>query len=71
GYRGQPPLDRRAMEELLLRLSAMVEDLALLSEIDFNPVLVSAEGKGCTVVDARIRISTPAPQPPRGARTVT
>lgn len=67
GYRGQPPLDDEALEELLLRISAMVEDLPQVAELDLNPVLVSDQG--CVVLDARIKIAAPKPSPPRGART--
>lgn len=68
GYRGRPPLDAGALENLLLRVSALVEDLPHLAEIDLNPVLVSATG--CVVLDARMKVATPPPQLPRGARTV-
>jgi acyl-CoA synthetase (NDP forming) len=69
GYRGQPPLDAPALEDLLLRLSVMVEELPHLAEIDLNPVLVFEKGTGCVVLDARIRIAEPGPVAPRGART--
>jgi acyl-CoA synthetase (NDP forming) len=68
GYRGQPPLDAAALEDLLLRLSTMVEELPHLAEIDLNPVLVFEEGAGCTALDARIRMAEPGPTTPRGAR---
>ena len=68
GYRGQAPLDAAALEELLLRLSVMVEELPHLAEIDLNPVLVFEKGTGCVVLDARIRIAEPGPVAPRGAR---
>ena len=67
GYRGRPALNSAAMEELLLRLSALVEDLPHLAELDLNPVHVSHAG--CIVLDARIKIATPKPPLPRGART--
>lgn len=67
GYRGQAPLSAPAFETLLLRLSAMVEDLPHLAELDLNPVLVT--GTECIVLDARIRITAPKPPSPRGART--
>jgi acyl-CoA synthetase (NDP forming) len=54
---------------ILLRLSALVEDLPALAEIDLNPVIVSETGRGCMVVDARMRIARPKPSAPRGART--
>jgi acyl-CoA synthetase (NDP forming) len=56
GYRGMPPADKPALQELLLRLSAMVEDNPQISELDFNPVKVLPDGQGYWVVDARIAI---------------
>jgi acyl-CoA synthetase (NDP forming) len=56
GWRGAKPGDIAAVEDLLLRVSAMVEDLPQLQEIDFNPVKVLEEGKGYAVVDARILV---------------
>ncbi|MDQ4094912.1 MAG: GNAT family N-acetyltransferase [Actinomycetota bacterium] len=69
GYRGQPPLDASALQDLLLRLSTMVEELPHLAEIDLNPVLVFAEDEGCVVLDARVRIEEPQKVAPRGARS--
>jgi acetyl coenzyme A synthetase (ADP forming)-like protein len=54
GFRGSPPADTGAIQELLLRLSAMVEDIPQIAELDFNPVKVMPEGKGYWVVDARV-----------------
>ena len=54
GYRGSPASDTGAVEELLLRLSALVEDLPQITELDFNPVKVMAKGEGYWVVDSRI-----------------
>ncbi|MDQ3985141.1 MAG: GNAT family N-acetyltransferase, partial [Actinomycetota bacterium] len=70
GYRGAPPIDAAALQDLLLRLSTMVEDLPHVAELDLNPVFVYEEGKGCVVLDARIRVTKPVPAAPRGARTV-
>jgi acetyltransferase len=56
GYRGMPPADKPALQDLLARLSAMVEDNPQISELDFNPVKVLPEGQGYWVVDARIAI---------------
>ena len=69
GYRGAAPLDVEALEDLVLRVSAMVEDLPHIAELDLNPVLVYEAGKGCSVVDARVRLARPRPGTPRGART--
>ncbi len=69
GYRGQPPLDGPALRSLLFRVSALVEDMPQVAELDLNPVLIADEGKGCIVLDARIRMTAPRPRKPLGART--
>jgi acetyltransferase len=56
GYRDTPVGDIDAVEELLLRLSSMVEDIHQISELDFNPVKVMPKGEGYWVVDARIML---------------
>ncbi|MDD5126689.1 MAG: GNAT family N-acetyltransferase [Dehalococcoidales bacterium] len=56
GFRGAPPADKPALEELLLRLSAMVEDVKEIAELDLNPVKVMPQGEGYWVVDARILV---------------
>jgi len=57
GYRGRPAADRAAVEELLARISLLAEAVPEISELDLNPVLVLPEGRGCRVVDARVRVS--------------
>jgi acetate---CoA ligase (ADP-forming) len=56
GYRGHPPADIPAVEELLLRVSRMVEEVPEISEVDLNPVFAFSPGRGCLIVDARIRV---------------
>jgi acetyl coenzyme A synthetase (ADP forming)-like protein len=56
GYRGSPPVDSIATEELLLTLSALIEDAHQIAELDFNPVKIMPRGEGYWVVDARIMI---------------
>jgi acetyl coenzyme A synthetase (ADP forming)-like protein len=58
GYRGHPPADLEAIEEMLLRLSRLVEELPEISEVDLNPVMVLPPGQGCRIVDARVRVET-------------
>jgi acyl-CoA synthetase (NDP forming) len=60
GYRGAEPLDATALEDVLLRISALVEAHPAIAELDCNPVIVTATG--ATVVDARVRVE----QPPSG-----
>ncbi len=56
GYRGSPPRDIDALQDLLLRVSAMVEDVPEIAELDLNPVNVMLKGEGYRVIDARIMV---------------
>ena len=56
GYRGHPPADIGAIEELLLRIARLVEEVPEISELDLNPVFALSPGQDCSVVDARIRV---------------
>ena len=56
-WRGSEPFDIKALEELLLRVSAMVEDLPQIAELDLNPVKVLEQNNGYIVVDARVMLS--------------
>ena len=56
GYRGQPPADLEALENLLLLVSSFVEQHPEVSELDLNPVFAYADG--AMAVDARIVLST-------------
>jgi acyl-CoA synthetase (NDP forming) len=58
GYRGQPAVDLKAIEEIILRVSHLAEVIPEISEIDFNPIFALPEGQGCRIVDARIRIQS-------------
>jgi acyl-CoA synthetase (NDP forming) len=54
GLRGQAPRDIASVENLLLRVSSLADEIHEISELDLNPVLVRAAGKGSVAVDARI-----------------
>lgn len=54
GYRGMPPADEAALEEIILRVSMLLEICPQIHEMDANPVKVLQ--KGAIVVDARIRV---------------
>jgi len=56
GYRGKPPADIKAIEEVLLRISQLVEEIPEISELDLNPIFAMPPGQGCRIVDTRIRI---------------
>jgi acetyl coenzyme A synthetase (ADP forming)-like protein len=55
GFRGGPVLDEAGFEELLLRLSALVEIAPEIRELDLNPVIVTQSRPW--VVDARVRVA--------------
>jgi acetyl coenzyme A synthetase (ADP forming)-like protein len=59
GYRGGATGDRLAMNALMMRLSALVEVVPELTELDLNPVKVLAPGEGAIVVDGRMRVRPP------------
>ncbi|MEQ4303542.1 GNAT family N-acetyltransferase [Plantactinospora sp. B6F1] len=66
GYRGAPPVDTAALEELLCRLGQLAEDLPEVAELDLNPVLVGPTG--VTVVDAKLRLAPVGAEPNRVLR---
>ena len=59
GYRGHPPADIAAIEDLLLRVARLVEEVPEIAELDLNPVIAQPPGQGCLIVDARIRVAPP------------
>ena len=59
GYRGHPPADIEALNDLLLRVARLVEEVPEISEMDLNPVFALLPGQGCLVVDARISVKAP------------
>jgi acetyltransferase len=56
GYRGMPAADRDALVSVILRVSALVESIPELRELDLNPVKVLSPGQGAVVVDGRMRL---------------
>ena len=66
GYRGAPKADVAALEDVLLRVSALVEAHPQIAEMDLNPMVVHVSG--AVAVDARIRLEPGAERKPLGAR---
>jgi acetate---CoA ligase (ADP-forming) len=62
GYRGAPRCDLTAIENVLLRVSAMVEAHPEIVELDCNPVIAGPDG--ALIVDARVRVEDVAPPRP-------
>lgn len=52
GYRGQPPCDVSALEQMLLKLSEFVDAHPEIAELDLNPVFAYPDG--AVAVDARV-----------------
>jgi acyl-CoA synthetase (NDP forming) len=59
GYRGAPPADERALQDVVLRVSALVDAAPEIQELDLNPVIVLPTA--ARVADARIRIASTHP----------
>ena len=55
GYRGAPPTDVRALEDLVLRVGRLATEIPELAELDMNPVLALVDG--ATAVDVKIRLA--------------
>jgi acetyl coenzyme A synthetase (ADP forming)-like protein len=68
GYRGGPRYDIAALEQIILRVGALVEDIHEIGELDLNPVIVLPEGQGVSLVDARVRVAETLPPLPFGAK---
>jgi acetyltransferase len=62
-FRNLPPVDRGALETVLLRVSEMVCELPAIQEMDVNPLLV--DESGAVALDARIVVAHPRTALPR------
>lgn len=65
GYRGAPRADVAAIEDVLLRVSAMVEAHPEIVELDCNPLIAGPDG--ALIVDARVRVEAAPPRRPLSA----
>jgi len=65
GARGEPPADLPALEQVVLRIGALVDAHPEVAELDCNPVI--AHPGGAVVVDARVRVAPAAPARPAPA----
>ncbi|MFD8630935.1 GNAT family N-acetyltransferase [Streptomyces sp. NPDC059533] len=68
GWRGSDPVDTPALEELLLRVSRMVDDHPEVVGVSLEPVVVAAEG--FSVLSATVRIAHPPVRGDLGPRTL-
>jgi acetyl coenzyme A synthetase (ADP forming)-like protein len=54
GVRGQPPMDKSAIVDALLRVSQLVQDFPEIIELDINPLMVYHQGDGALALDMRL-----------------
>ncbi|MFD4943855.1 GNAT family N-acetyltransferase [Streptomyces sp. NPDC058409] len=66
GWRGAAPVDTAALEELLLRVSRLVDDHPEVVSIALEPVVVATQG--LTVLGASVRLSPPPARTDLGPR---
>ncbi|MDX3230245.1 GNAT family N-acetyltransferase [Streptomyces sp. ME19-01-6] len=66
GWRGSRPVDTAALEELLLRVSRMVDDHPEVVAVDLEPVVVAQ--RGLSVLGAAVRLAPPPPRTDLGPR---
>ena len=52
GVRGRAPIDRQALEQILVRFSQLISEIPRIKEVDINPLLASPEA--ILALDARI-----------------
>ncbi len=54
GVRGDPPVDREAIIDALMRVGQLVIDFPEIAELDINPFVVYPEGQGGIAIDMRL-----------------
>ncbi|WP_418959555.1 GNAT family N-acetyltransferase [Streptomyces tritici] len=68
GWRGSAPVDTPALEELLLRLSRLVDDHPEVVAVSLEPVVVAP--RGVRVLGATVRLAPPPARTDLGPRTL-
>ncbi|MFF8393511.1 GNAT family N-acetyltransferase [Streptomyces sp. NPDC016172] len=68
GWRGSAPADTRALEELLLRVSRLVDDHPEVVAVTLEPVVVASHG--LSVLGASVRLAPPPARDDLGPRTL-
>ncbi|MGW1227704.1 bifunctional acetate--CoA ligase family protein/GNAT family N-acetyltransferase [Streptomyces sp. NPDC001515] len=69
GWRGAAPVDTAALEELLLRVSRLVDEHPEVVSVALEPVVVAPHG--LTVLGASVRLSPPPPRTDLGPRRLS
>ncbi|GHB18592.1 hypothetical protein GCM10010377_05410 [Streptomyces viridiviolaceus] len=68
GWRGSDPVDTSALEELLLRVSRLVDDHPEVVAVTLEPVVVAT--RGLSVLGASVRLAPPPARDDLGPRTL-
>jgi acyl-CoA synthetase (NDP forming) len=68
GWRGSAPADVAALEELLLRLSRLVDDHPEVVSVSLEPIVVAP--RGLSVLGASVRLAPPPARDDLGPRTL-
>ncbi len=68
GWRGSAPVDTAALEELLQRVSRLVDDHPEVVAVSLEPVVVASQG--VSVLDASVRLAPPPFRTDLGPRTM-
>jgi acetyltransferase len=56
GFRNIPAADRKAAEDVVMRLGQLAEDLPQIAEIEVNPLRVMPGRGGAVAVDVRLKL---------------
>jgi acetate---CoA ligase (ADP-forming) len=66
GFRNKPAADVEELNKTMVRLSDLAVNHPEILEMDINPLLVHADGKGATVADCRMILSSGKDENPNG-----
>jgi len=58
GVRGEPPVDKDSIVEILMRIGQLVQQFPEIAELDINPLIVYPEGQGAIAIDMRLVLSS-------------
>ena len=58
GVRGQPPADKAAAVDALLRVGQLVQDFPEILELDINPLVIYPQGQGAVALDMRLVVTS-------------
>jgi len=54
GYRNMPPRDKKALVDIILKTSKLLDTVDEIQDVDLNPIMSYEVGRGAKIADARI-----------------